>query len=116
MQALIEGDVDTAKSVLRDTINATIGFPALAKATKQISLATAPKKVGPRKVAIEGNVSPIDPFVVNSQRSSAACPRYLGHQVRPPAECLLVLVFSGRERSRLVQFAQIRQPLPRRGA
>ena len=34
VQALIEGDVDTAKSVLRDYINATIGFPALAKATK----------------------------------------------------------------------------------
>jgi hypothetical protein len=33
-QALIEGDVNTAKAVLRDYINATIGFPALAKATK----------------------------------------------------------------------------------
>jgi hypothetical protein len=31
---LIEGDVDTAKAVLRDYINATIGFPALAEATK----------------------------------------------------------------------------------
>jgi hypothetical protein len=33
VQTLIEGDVDTAKAVLRDYINATIGFPALAKAT-----------------------------------------------------------------------------------
>jgi DNA-binding phage protein len=33
VQTLIEGDVETAKSVLRNYINATIGFPALAKAT-----------------------------------------------------------------------------------
>src|SRR5258708_12846292 len=33
-QTLIEGDVDTAKAVLRDYINATIGFPTLAEATK----------------------------------------------------------------------------------
>src|ERR1700676_2468486 len=33
VQTLIDGDVDTAKSVLRDYINATIGFPALAEAT-----------------------------------------------------------------------------------
>jgi DNA-binding phage protein len=33
VQTLIEGDVDTARSVLRDFINATVGFAALAKAT-----------------------------------------------------------------------------------
>jgi DNA-binding phage protein len=33
VQTLIEGDVRTARTVLRDFINATIGFPALAKAT-----------------------------------------------------------------------------------
>jgi DNA-binding phage protein len=33
VQTLIEGDVDTARAVLRDFINATIGFGALAKAT-----------------------------------------------------------------------------------
>jgi DNA-binding phage protein len=33
VQTLIEGDVGTARAVLRDFINATIGFPALAKAT-----------------------------------------------------------------------------------
>jgi len=33
VQTLIEGDVDTARIVLRDFINATIGFSALAKAT-----------------------------------------------------------------------------------
>ena len=33
VQTLIDGDVDTAKSVLRGYINATIGVPALAEAT-----------------------------------------------------------------------------------
>jgi len=33
VQTLIEGDVGTARIVLRDFINATIGFAALAKAT-----------------------------------------------------------------------------------
>lgn len=33
VQTLLDGDVDTAKSVLRDYINATIGFEALAAAT-----------------------------------------------------------------------------------
>ncbi len=34
VQTLIEGDVATARAVLRDFINATVGFPALAKATE----------------------------------------------------------------------------------
>ena len=33
VEALLAGDVDTGKAVLRDYINATIGFDALAKAT-----------------------------------------------------------------------------------
>ena len=33
VQTLIEGDIGTARAVLRDFINATTGFPALAKAT-----------------------------------------------------------------------------------
>ena len=33
VQTLIEGDIGTARMVLRDFINATIGFAALAKAT-----------------------------------------------------------------------------------
>jgi DNA-binding phage protein len=33
VQTLIEGDVATARAVLRDFINATVGFAALAKAT-----------------------------------------------------------------------------------
>src|SRR5262245_42636163 len=33
VQTLIEGDADTARAVLRDYINATIGFAALAQAT-----------------------------------------------------------------------------------
>lgn len=34
VQTLIEGDIGTARAVLRNFINATIGFPALAKATE----------------------------------------------------------------------------------
>jgi DNA-binding phage protein len=33
LNALIEGDLDTGKAVLRDYINATVGFEALAAAT-----------------------------------------------------------------------------------
>jgi DNA-binding phage protein len=33
LNALLEGDLDTGKAVLRDYINATIGFEALAAAT-----------------------------------------------------------------------------------
>ena len=33
VQTLLSGDVDTARAVLRDFINATVGFPTLAKAT-----------------------------------------------------------------------------------
>ena len=47
MQSMIDGDVDTGKAVLRDYINATVGFEELGKAT-----ATPPKSLmrmfGPR--------------------------------------------------------------------
>ena len=33
VQTMIEGDMDTARSVLRDYINATIGFDSLSQAT-----------------------------------------------------------------------------------
>lgn len=33
MQTLLDGDIDTARTVLRDFINATIGFSALANVT-----------------------------------------------------------------------------------
>ena len=33
LSALLEGDLDTGKAVLRDYINATVGFETLAKAT-----------------------------------------------------------------------------------
>lgn len=33
VNALLEGDVETGKAVLRDYVNATVGFEALAKAT-----------------------------------------------------------------------------------
>jgi hypothetical protein len=34
IEAFVSGDVDAGKSVIRDYINATIGFEALAKATR----------------------------------------------------------------------------------
>ena len=47
MQSMIEGDLDTGKAVLRDYINATVGFEELGKAT-----GTPPKSLmrmfGPR--------------------------------------------------------------------
>ena len=47
VQSMLDGDVDTAKAVLRDYINATIGFQKLGKAT-----GTPPKSLmrmfGPR--------------------------------------------------------------------
>ena len=47
VQSMIEGDVDTGKAVLRDYINATVGFEELGKAT-----GTPPKSLmrmfGPR--------------------------------------------------------------------
>ncbi len=35
IEAFLSGDVDTGKSILRDCINATVGFGELAKATKR---------------------------------------------------------------------------------
>ena len=58
VQTLIEGDVDTAKSVLRDYINATIGFPALAKATKM------PPKSLMRMFGPRGNPTAVNLFSV----------------------------------------------------
>ena len=40
VQALVDGEVEVGKAVLRDYVNATIGFTALAKATK-----TSPKSL-----------------------------------------------------------------------
>jgi DNA-binding phage protein len=58
VQTLIEGDVDTAKSVLRDYINATIGFEALAKATKM------PPKSLMRMFGPKGNPTAVNLFGV----------------------------------------------------
>ena len=58
VQTLIEGDVDTAKSVLRDYINATIGFPALAKTTKM------PAKSLMRMFGPKGNPTAVNLFGV----------------------------------------------------
>jgi hypothetical protein len=58
VQTLIEGDVDTAKSVLRAYINATIGFPALAEATKM------PPKSLMRMFGPKGNPTAVNLFGV----------------------------------------------------
>ncbi len=58
VQALIDGDVDTAKSVLRDYINATVGFPALAEATKM------PPKSLMRMFGPKGNPTAVNLFGV----------------------------------------------------
>jgi DNA-binding phage protein len=58
VQTLIDGDVDTAKAVLRDFINATIGFPALAEATKM------PPKSLMRMFGPNGNPTAVNLFGV----------------------------------------------------
>ncbi len=58
VQTLVEGDVDTAKSVLRDYINATVGFEALAKATKM------PPKSLMRMFGPKGNPTAVNLFGV----------------------------------------------------
>ena len=58
VQALIEGDVDAAKPVLRDYINATIGFEALGKATKM------PPKSLMRMFGPKGNPTAVNLFGV----------------------------------------------------
>ena len=47
VECLLSGDVDTAKSVLRDYINATVGFVALAEATG-ISSKSLMRMFGPK--------------------------------------------------------------------
>ena len=58
VQTLIEGDVATAKSVLRDYINASIGFPALGKVTKM------PPKSLMRMFGPKGNPTAVNLFGV----------------------------------------------------
>jgi len=58
VQTLIEGDVDTARTVLRDFINATIGFPALAKATG-IPPKSLMRMFGPRGNPTAANLSEV---------------------------------------------------------
>jgi DNA-binding phage protein len=58
VQTLISGDVDTARAVLRDFINATIGFAALAKATG------TPSKSLMRMFGPNGNPTAANLFVV----------------------------------------------------
>jgi DNA-binding phage protein len=58
VQTLIDGDVDTAKAVLRDYINATIGFPALADLTKM------PPKSLMRMFGPKGNPTAVNLFGV----------------------------------------------------
>jgi len=64
--AFVEGDVATGKAVLRDYINATIGFPALAQATG-IPVKSLMRMFGPR-----GNPNATNLFAVigHLQRAS----------------------------------------------
>jgi len=58
VQTLIDGDVDTANSVLRDCIDATVGFLALAEATKM------PPKSLMRMFGPKGNPTAVNLFGV----------------------------------------------------
>ena len=58
LSALLEGDLDTGKAVLRDYINATVGFEALAEATGTPSKSLM-RMLGPR-----GNPSASNLFAV----------------------------------------------------
>ena len=58
VQTLIEGDVGTARMVLRDFINATIGFAALAKATG-IPPKSLMRMFGPKGNPIAANLSEV---------------------------------------------------------
>lgn len=61
LNALLEGDIDTGKAVLRDYINATVGFPALAEATGK------PPKSLMRMFSATGNPSAKNLFSVIRQ-------------------------------------------------
>ena len=56
VQTLIDGDVKTAKAVLRDYINATIGFDKLAKATRTPAKSLM-RMFGPRGNPTAANLS-----------------------------------------------------------
>src|SRR5580658_4605742 len=58
VQTLIEGDVATARAVLRDFINATIGFAALAKATR-IPPKSLMRMFGPKGNPTAANLSEV---------------------------------------------------------
>jgi DNA-binding phage protein len=58
VQTLIEGDVGTARAVLRDFINATIGFAALAKATR-IPPKSLMRMFGPKGNPTAANLSEV---------------------------------------------------------
>ena len=66
LNTLLEGDLDTGKAVLRDYINATIGFAALAEATG------TPAKSLMRMFSARGNPSASNLFAVigHLQRAS----------------------------------------------
>jgi DNA-binding phage protein len=58
VQTLIEGDVASARAVLRDFINATIGFAALAKATR-IPSKSLMRMFGPKGNPTAANLSEV---------------------------------------------------------
>jgi DNA-binding phage protein len=66
MDALLAGDVDTGKAILRDYINATIGFDALAKDTG------TPAKSLMRMFGPNGNPNASNLFAVIERLQQAA--------------------------------------------
>ncbi len=94
VQTLIEGDVETAKSVLRDHINATIGFSALAKATRM------PPKSLMRMFGPKGNPTAVNLFgviVALQERTGVhlavrAVATWRGHALATGRQCAIGLL------------------------
>src|SRR3954451_11302643 len=64
VEALLAGDVDAGRSVLRDYVNATVGFEGLAAATKM------PSKNVMRLLGPKGNPTALFAIIGALQRSS----------------------------------------------
>ena len=77
VQTLLEGDVDTARTVLRDFINATIGFSALAKATR-IPPKSLMRMFGPERQSDRGQFVRSDPRAAEENRRAPGSPRLSG--------------------------------------
>jgi len=76
IEAFVSGDMETGKSVIRDYINATIGFEALAKATH-----TPPKSLM-RQFGPNGNPQARNLFAVLGYLQQQAGLRFELHQAK----------------------------------